>query len=590
MPPYSILPDLTAPLDQNAEIARAPRGLGLSYLLSDNLRPGGHLSAKELATMTSSVLEQLVKRSRRLYSLPAVAMQVVELTNQPAIDTKALKDCVENDPALTTKILRVVNSSLFGLTRQVTDLKQALALIGTKPLKLLVLGFSLPKELLTGVEAEVLERYWRRTVIKAVAARELAETLWRIPGDDAFIAGLLQELGMLVLIQDLGETYLNFLDRIYKHGGNVIAMEKTTLGFDHAMLSARLLEHWGLPESIVRDVSRPFDIETLVHLPQAEQAVPQILHMADLVAEFLTRERASLLNELIDVGSRYKGVSISELEGLIASLELKTPQLADVLSLNLPDETPYSTILAQAYTQLCDASEAASMDLLDSQSSNAGVEAFDFGDLLTQAQSLRGEIGEVADSRAGTDMSNPSVRRGPAATLTNSGSAASQRVVTPILHHLSAPALLAKIETAVISCRQSRHALSLGLLELDQSDDFARQVGWQESHDALDRLQTVMHAVVADEGRLLRVDNFRFAVILEGCDRQPAVESTRQLVRRAREWSAERGHAFSVSGGVATLAMPPKNFPCQELIDAAERCLHGVQLSGGDAVKSIDIY
>ena len=163
---------------------------------------------------TENLLEPLVKRARRLYTLPAVAMQVVELTSQPTIDAQALKNCVENDPALTTKILRVVNSSLFGLSRQVTDLNQALALLGTRPLKLLVLGFSLPKELLLGLPAEVLGRYWRKTVIKAVAARELAESLWRYPSDEAFITGLLQDLGMLALIQDLGDPYLRFLERV----------------------------------------------------------------------------------------------------------------------------------------------------------------------------------------------------------------------------------------------------------------------------------------------------------------------------------------------------------------------------------------
>ena len=70
-------------------------------------------------------------------------MKVLELTDDPRLDTRTLKECIENDPALTGKLLRVVNSSLFGLSREVSDLNQALALLGTKPLKLLVLGFSL---------------------------------------------------------------------------------------------------------------------------------------------------------------------------------------------------------------------------------------------------------------------------------------------------------------------------------------------------------------------------------------------------------------------------------------------------------------
>lgn len=544
--------------------------------------------------MTSTVLDQFVTRSRRLYSLPAVAMQVVEMTNQPTVDAKALKECIENDPALTTKILRVVNSSLFGLSRQVTDLNQALALIGTKPLKLLVLGFSLPKELFSGLEADVLQRYWRRTVIKAVAARELAESIWRMPGDDAFISGLLQDLGVLVLIQDLGDSYLKFLDRIYNDGGDLLALEKGTLGFDHAALSSRLLEHWGLPESIVRDVGRPFDIESLLALSEREQSVPEILHMADLVAEFLTRGDAGLLNELITVGGRYQGIEIGAIKSLIESLEVKVPQLADVLSLKLPNDTTYSTILLRAYSQLCDAAESVSADVIRERSAHVSSESREYGLLLRQTESLQGEIGSYTETRNDRRARDPFDFRDTRVGASDTGNRDGHFANAATLRQVATPALLGHVEAAVKACRQARHALSLALLELDHSDTLTERIGPTQIARTMTRLQSIMHAIVVDDGRLLQVGEYRFAVAFEGCERQPAVELTRQLVRCVRQWSSEQtttqGHAISLSGGVATLAMPPKNFPCQELIDAAERCLHGVQLSGGDSVKSIDIY
>ena len=106
----------------------------------------------------ANTLDRLATRAGQFYSLPSVAMKVLELTNNPQVDARALKDCIENDPALTGKILRVVNSSLFGLSRGVSDLNQAIALLGTKPLKLLVLGFSLPPALFAGVAGDVLGR------------------------------------------------------------------------------------------------------------------------------------------------------------------------------------------------------------------------------------------------------------------------------------------------------------------------------------------------------------------------------------------------------------------------------------------------
>ena len=218
-----------------------------------------------------------------MYTLPAVAMRVVELTYQPEIDVAALKDCIQNDPALTTKILRVVNSSLFGLPSKVADLNQALALIGSNPLKLMVLGFSLPDELLSNLEMDVLENYWRHALVKAVAAREISELVWKIPGDEAFVAGLLQDVGVLVLIQELGTPYVTFLDQVWSVGGDLAELESSTLGFDHAVLSSRLLEDWGLPRFLVSAVSQPFDVERLEQLPADEQALPQILDRKSVV-------------------------------------------------------------------------------------------------------------------------------------------------------------------------------------------------------------------------------------------------------------------------------------------------------------------
>src|SRR5262249_23956881 len=148
---------------------------------------------------------------------------------------------------LAARILRVVNSSLFGPSRQVTDLNQALTLLGIRPLKMLVLGFSLPKELFTGLQAEVLARYWRQTLVKAVAGGELSERLWRVPGDEPFLAGLVQDIGILALVQQLGEPYLRLLSHVQSHGGSLLERELEMLGFDHLILSARLLMHWGLP-------------------------------------------------------------------------------------------------------------------------------------------------------------------------------------------------------------------------------------------------------------------------------------------------------------------------------------------------------
>ena len=296
-----------------------------------------------------SVPDRLVDKAGKLYTLPSVAVEVLQLTDQPDVDVERLRHSIENDPALTTRVLRVVNSSLFGLSNEVSDLKQALALLGTKPLKLLVLGFSLPDNLFVGMAGDILRRYWRRTLTKAVAAREISETLWKLPGDEAFLAGLLQDVGILVLLQEYGEPYVRLLDAAFAKARDVGSLAAQAIGFDHAHLSARLLERWGLPKNLVEAIGAGRPPAKIAELPPPARCLPQVLHLAELLAGLLTENRTDLLPDLLDAAERYHALRRSELSGLVGTLQAKVEQLADVLNLDLGAGTDYTAVLLEAH-------------------------------------------------------------------------------------------------------------------------------------------------------------------------------------------------------------------------------------------------
>src|SRR5688500_1117654 len=234
---------------------------------------------------SASRLEQIVSRAQMLYTRPTVAMEVVRLAEEPRVDAQAIKKCVEQDPALACKLLRVVNSSLFGLNRPVADLNQAIGLLGIKPLKLLVLGFNLPDALFAEVAARELRWYWTNTLTRAVAARLLAEQLWKQSGDEAFIAGLLQDIGILVLLRELGEPYARFLTGVIDEKCHLASLEQDTIGFDHIQLSAALLGRWQLPKRLVDAIAMPKRPAKLARLDSPAGDLPQILHLAELLMQ-----------------------------------------------------------------------------------------------------------------------------------------------------------------------------------------------------------------------------------------------------------------------------------------------------------------
>lgn len=543
-----------------------------------------------MTTATSAqIIDRLVQRAQRLYSLPAVAMKVVELTDQPKVNTAALRDCVEKDPALTAKILRVVNSSLFGLTRKVNDLKQGIALLGTKPLKLLVLGFSLPDNLLSGLESEALSRYWRHTLIKAVAARQISEQLLQTPGDDAFLAGLLQEIGVLVLIQDLGEPYVQFLQGVEREGADLAELEVSTLGFDHALLSARLLESWGLPQNLVEAIGMPNDELRTLNLDEEQRPLVQSLHLAELVARFLTSGCAELLDDILAVGKLYCELTRERLELLVGSLEEQVAQLAEILALELPGDPEYTRLLAAAYKQLAEVAEDAAEDMACSASLPLEGEQKKLTECVERfaGTPMYSDQADVPlDSPSAGDPSIPS-------TVSPSKASRAEVTVTQKRELTLEPSLTVHVSAAVTACRQARCGLSLLLVEVDDFSTHMLMRGLDGAEQLVRHLRSVIDRTHGGDGRVVILNEIRFAVLLPSYERQAAVELARNLVSNVRSWSleeAQRGNpAISISAGLATLAMPPKNFPADELVEAAERCLNGVQLSGGDSVKSIDI-
>ena len=556
-------------------------------------------------TPPAASINSFVERARHLYSLPAVAMRVLELTNQPTVDARKLKDCIENDPALTGKILRVVNSSLFGLAREVTDLNQALALLGTKPLKLLVLGFSLPPALLDGQQAEILTRYWQHTLTKAVAGRELSERFWKIPGDEAFIAGLLQEIGVLVLLQDLGQPYAELLERVRADGAKLAPAEMAALGFDHGVLSGRLLDHWGLPELLVRAVGLPHDAKVLAALPAERQPLPQILHLAEQLALVLAADEppSGPLAELLEVGGLYRGLTIKQVEAVVAELGPKVAHLADVFSFSIPDLPDYAAVLARAHEQLADVALDAAQELARKQSTHHWQRQIDnLGQAAEELAEVKGSWVDPASAAraAGEGLSTcvSSHSAGPAAcAVATAGTFVGVATeATPLRSArrevLSDVGLVGRLETAVASCRQARRAVSLVLIEIDHYGDLIVTRGLDGAAQVVRRLRLAIDRVCEPGDARYVVDDGQVALILEGCERRTAVEMARDVVRLIRgthKRVARSPNVVTVSAGVATLPLPPKNFPAAELLDSAQRCLNAAHSSGGDAVKSIDL-
>ncbi|MBN1854509.1 MAG: HDOD domain-containing protein [Pirellulales bacterium] len=526
------------------------------------------------------VLESLVHRAKDLYTLPSVAVEVLELTSQSNIDSRALKECIECDPAISAKILRVVNSSLFGLSTEIIDLNQALTLLGTKPLKLLVLGFNLPDTLFTGVTSEQLVRYWTVALIRAVAAREVAQNLWKCEGDEAFIAGLLEDLGILVLLKELGEPYARMMDSVWHEHADLSVVERMSLGFDHRLLTTALLAHWGIPTLLVDAIAAPRSLAKLKALDKPHAQVARILHLASLITDLVGRHQLNVLPELLECGGVYVQLTRAQLDGIIDRLEPMVRDLADVFSFQLLNELHFNDIVLQAHQQMSSLAEEVSGCLAQMERTEQQLSEI----ILANARQL---TQESADFLAGCQKKNPAaharqpIRRYHAASLR-----------PPVHEDMDRAALLSKVELAVATARARREELSLLLLKKvdvakEKEDAIASGI------DTLEILTRLRKVLKEEKGISIISSNRCYAAILPGRDRAAAIAYARDLLHRMSRIFANDAipyYEVPLCIGIASVAVVSKNFAAEKMVDAAQRCLYAAGQSSAGSIKSIELY
>ncbi len=199
-------------------------------------------------------LKSKLKASANFPSPPAIAQQIIALAWDPRTDISQVARAIGRDPALAARLLRVANSVLYARQRKSTNLRQALIVLGLQGATTLALGFSLVGTyrglMSNGVD---YERYWRRAILGASAAKCFGALQNTSSVDDIFLAALLQDIAILGVDRAAPEFYRE-LPRSACHR-EFSAHEIAGLGIDHAELGAWLLEYWKLPESLCRAVA-----------------------------------------------------------------------------------------------------------------------------------------------------------------------------------------------------------------------------------------------------------------------------------------------------------------------------------------------
>jgi putative nucleotidyltransferase with HDIG domain len=182
--------------------------------------------------------------------LPHVATRVIELVGNPHTNVSDLEQVISRDQALTAQVLKIANSALFGRRGMVSTLSRAIILLGFKTVHSLVIAASTEtfyRSTSTRFKDKLL---WEHAVAAALAAGYLARDCRYRSVEEAFLGGLLHDVGKIALDLNLAERYQGIVERVYNEGVTFIDAEREMLGFDHAEVGALVVKKWNLPEAL----------------------------------------------------------------------------------------------------------------------------------------------------------------------------------------------------------------------------------------------------------------------------------------------------------------------------------------------------
>jgi putative nucleotidyltransferase with HDIG domain len=237
--------------------------------------------------MSELTLDDLVRDLQDLPSLPAVVMELLSSIDQEDVDISVLAKKVSHDAALTAKTLRLANSSLYGLQVKVTTIQQAITFLGFQTTRNLITAAAVTGCFAEGQCAGFDDKaFWRHSIAAAACCKVLARRM-RFNQDYAFTAGLLHDIGRLVLVSAYPAQYQQVMEYREAHDCEVLEAERAVIGLDHVAAGAALAEHWNFSDTMRLAIAHHHDPEavgagflaTIVHVANA------IVHALDVARD-----------------------------------------------------------------------------------------------------------------------------------------------------------------------------------------------------------------------------------------------------------------------------------------------------------------
>lgn len=229
-----------------------------------------------------NTLEWLVNKTEGVYSLPLIYERLAEVINHPRSSIEDITRIISEDQGLTARLLKLANSPLFGYFSNIDSIGKAATIIGTQQLQAMALAVSV-MEVFNGVPGNLvnMKTFWQHSIACGITARTLAIYRREANVERVFAAGILHDVGRLVICTAMPQTFSEMLLAGREEKALLFRLEEERLGFTHAAVGGKLLEKWRIPPSIAEPVGCHHSPDTARRFP-LEAAY---IHLADIICK-----------------------------------------------------------------------------------------------------------------------------------------------------------------------------------------------------------------------------------------------------------------------------------------------------------------
>lgn len=238
----------------------------------------------------ATAIERILEKADKIGVFPTVAARIRQVANDHDASMVDLEEVVSLDPTLSAQILKLANSPFYGLNRTVGSLRHALMILGFRATR--DLAMSLVVMRLTQGRDDVHTQLWTAGLRTGVAARLLARHVrWADPGE-AFVTGILHDLGKLILLAVEEQRYTGMLQQHGNEVARLLQAERTVFGLTHTELGAACLKRWELPERLADAVEYHYDPRLLEDRDEASFQLTGLLWTAEQMERGLSDQRS----------------------------------------------------------------------------------------------------------------------------------------------------------------------------------------------------------------------------------------------------------------------------------------------------------